>query len=53
MTTRHTVPFLCPLTLSTACNGANDRQIDRQTLRPCDLDRALDEYIWCVQKLFE
>jgi len=53
MTARHTVPFLCSLTLSTACDGAYDRQTGRQTLRRCDLDRALGEHIWCVQILFE
>jgi len=49
MTTGHRTLFLCPFTLSTACNGANDSQRERH----CDLNRALREDTWCVQKLSE
>jgi hypothetical protein len=33
-TTRHTAPFLCPLTLSTGCNGAIDSRTDTYTFWP-------------------
>jgi len=44
-TTRHTALFLCPWTLSTACNGTNDSQTEFETLWPWARFRW--EYLVC------